>query len=108
MMIDDSSIGVSVDDIRTFENLKLISEISPVKDRIRSFENKHGCNIAAFEARLKQLPEDFELWDDFIEWKAYEDRLKDLESKLKKDEMILENPQTTCAQSKPLSAPRSC
>lgn len=83
-MIDDSSTGVTMDYIMTFEKLNLISELSPLKDRIRSFEDKHGCNISAFEAILKQLPEDFELWDDFIEWKAYEDSLKDLESKLKK------------------------
>jgi hypothetical protein len=31
-----------------------------------------------FEDRLKQLPEDFERWDDFIEWKAYADSLKGL------------------------------
>jgi len=84
-MNDDSSTGVSMDDIMTFGNLKLISELSPLKDRIQSFEDKHGCSIAAFEARLRELPEDFELWDDFIEWKAYEDSLKDLESKLKKE-----------------------
>ncbi len=84
-MNDDSGTGVSMDDIMTFGNLKLISELSPLKDRIQSFEDKHGCSIAAFEARLRKLPEDFELWDDFIEWKAYEDGLKDLESKLKKE-----------------------
>ena len=85
-MSEDTSIIVSVDDIRTFEKLKLISEISPVKERIRSFKNKYGCDIAAFEERISQLPEDFELWDDFIEWKAYTDSLQDLESKLKKIE----------------------
>jgi len=52
--------------------------IAIVKERIISFENKHGCNLETFEDRLKQLPEDFERWDDFIEWKAYEDRLKNL------------------------------
>ena len=83
-MNDDSSTGVSMDDIMTFGNLKLISELSPLKDRIQSFEDKQGCSIAAFEERMRKLPEDFELWDDFIEWKAYEDSLKDLESKLKK------------------------
>ena len=83
-MNDDSRTGVSIDDIMTLGNLKLISELSPLKDRIQSFEDKHGCSIAAFEERLRKLPEDFALWDDFIEWKAYEDRLKGLESKLKK------------------------
>ena len=47
---------------------------------------KHRCNLDAFEEILKHLPEDFERWDDFIEWKAYVDSLKDLESRLKKIE----------------------
>ena len=54
------------------------SSLAPVKERIRHFERKHGCNLETFEDRLKQLPEDFECWDDFIEWKACRDRLKDL------------------------------
>jgi hypothetical protein len=85
-MSEDTSIIVSVDDIRTFEKLKLISQMAPVNERIRSFEMKYGCNITAFENKLSQLPEDFELWDDLIEWKAYADSLKYLESKLKKIE----------------------
>ena len=85
-MGEDTSIVVSVDDIKTFEKLKLISQMAPVNERIRSFERKYGCNITAFENKLRQLPEDFELWDDLIEWKAYSDSLKDLESKLKKIE----------------------
>ena len=60
--------------------------MAPVKERIRSFERKYDCDIKAFEDRLRQLHEDFKRWDDFIEWKAYIDSLKDLESKLKKIE----------------------
>jgi hypothetical protein len=56
--------------------------VGPVKERIKSFERKHGCNLETFEDRLKQLPEDFERWDDFIEWKAYADSLKDLEPRI--------------------------
>ena len=82
----DASIVVSVDDIKTFEKLKLISQVAPERERIRLFERKYGCDVKAFEDQLRQLPEDFERWDDFIEWKAYADSLKDLESKLKKIE----------------------
>jgi len=85
-MSEDACIVVSVDDIKAFERLKLISQIAPVKERIKSFEMKHKCNLDAFDEKLKQLPEDFERWDDFIEWKAYRDSLKDLESRLKKIE----------------------
>ena len=85
-MGEDASIVVTVDDIKAFEKLKLISQLAPVKERISSFERKHGCGLRAFEERLKQLPEDFERWDDYIEWKAYADSLKDLELRLKKIE----------------------
>jgi hypothetical protein len=85
-MSEDACIVVSMDDIKAFERLKLISQIAPVKERIKSFENKHRCNLDAFEGKIKQLPEDFERWDDFIEWKAYADSLKNLESRLKKIE----------------------
>ena len=57
------------------EDVSLVS----VKEKIHSFEKKHGCRLGAFEDRIKQLPEDFELWDDLIEWKAYADSLSDLE-----------------------------
>ncbi len=54
------------------------SIIAIVKERISSIENKHGCSLETFEYRLKQLPENFERWDDFIEWKAYANSLKNL------------------------------
>jgi hypothetical protein len=58
--------------------------LAAAKERIISFERKHGCDLKTFEYRLKQLPEDFEFWDDFIEWKAYADSLKNLKSMIKK------------------------
>ena len=82
LMGEDASIVVTVDDIKAFEKLKLISQIAPVRERISSFERKHGCSLRAFEDRIKHLPEDFERWDDFIEWKAYSSSLKDLESRI--------------------------
>jgi len=85
-MGEDTSITVSAKDIKTFEKLKLISQIAPLKERIRSFERKYECDLKALEAKSKQLPEDFDRWDDFIEWKAYADSLKDLEARLRKIE----------------------
>jgi len=81
-MSEDTCVVVSVDDVRAFEKLKLISQIAPLKERIRSFERKYGCGLQAFENKMLQQPEDFERWDDFIEWKAYVEILKDLMSKL--------------------------
>ena len=82
-MGQDTSIVVSADDVKAFEKLKIISYIAPLKERIRSFERKYGLGFGSFEDKMKSQPEDFESWDDFIEWKAYTESLKDLEIKLK-------------------------
>ncbi|NMX21159.1 hypothetical protein C5S30_01700 [ANME-1 cluster archaeon GoMg4] len=76
------SIRVSKDEVRVFEKLKAISQIAPIKERIRFFEGKYGCTLGEFETIIKREKEDFESWDDYIEWKAYAESLKDLESKM--------------------------
>jgi len=82
-MGQDTSLVVSANDVKAFEKLKVISLMAPLKEKIRSLEKKYGCDLPAFEARVKQPPEDFELWDDFIEWKAYSESVKELEDRLK-------------------------
>lgn len=57
-------------------------QISRLKEKISSLEKKYGCDLGAFESRIKQRPEDFESWDDFIEWKAYSENVKELEALL--------------------------
>lgn len=56
--------------------------MAPIKDRIKLLENKYNCNFKNFEKKLKQQPEDFELWDDYIEWKAYQNKLKEIKEKI--------------------------
>jgi hypothetical protein len=82
-MSQDASLVVMANDIKAFERLKVISQIAPVKERIRSMERKYGCDIQAFEIKMRQLSEDFDRWDDFIEWKAYSQSLFELEARLK-------------------------
>ena len=77
------SITVSKEEVRGFEKLKTISQIAPINERIRYFERKYGCTLGEFKDRIKREKEDFEKWDDYIEWKAYVESLKDLESKMR-------------------------
>jgi hypothetical protein len=77
------SITVSRDEVIGFEKLKAISQIAPIKERIRFFESKYGCTLAEFRDRIEREKEDFETWDDYIEWRAYIGSLKDLESKMR-------------------------
>ena len=80
------SITVSRDEVIGFEKLKAISQIAPIKERIRFFESKYGCTLGVFKDRIEREKEDFEKWDDFIEWKAYIGSLQDLESKMRDTE----------------------
>ena len=80
------SITVSKEEIKTFEKLTAISQIAPIKERIRFFEKKYWYTFKVFEKKVKQEKENFEKWDDYIEWKAYVESLKNLESKLRKIE----------------------
>ena len=77
------SITVSKEEVKGFEKLKAISQIAPIKERIRFFESKYGCTLGEFKNKIKQEKEDFEKWDEYIEWKAYIKSLRDIESKMR-------------------------
>ena len=74
-------IKISKEDIKTLEKLNIISQIVPIKDKIKALERKYGCSFQEFEEEIKK-EEDFQKWDDYIEWKAYAEKLKDLELSL--------------------------
>lgn len=67
--------------------LDLISEIQALKKSLELFERKYGKSFEDFKKEVSEGEENFEKWDNYIEWdayiKAYEARnedLKDLES----------------------------
>lgn len=69
-------------DVKQFEKLKLLSYIIPTKEKIRFFEEKYGVTLDVFEDETVGKEEDFEKGDDYIEWKAYVERLDELTKKL--------------------------
>ncbi|MEO2151599.1 MAG: hypothetical protein ABGW50_02975 [Thermococcus sp.] len=81
-----SEVIVSKRDILLHEKLRVLSEIAPIKEKLRLFEEKYGMTLEEFERKLKSSEESFEEWDDYIEWKAYVKKLKELESRLKEIE----------------------
>jgi hypothetical protein len=81
-----SEVIVSKRDILLHEKLRILSEIAPIKEKLRLFEEKYGMTLEEFERRLKSSEESFEEWDDYIEWRAYMNKLKELESRLKEIE----------------------
>ncbi len=82
----EMNLVVSIDEIKEYEKLKIISQLTPIKEKIKIkyFERKYGCQLEEFEKKMKEPKEEkFEEWDDYVEWKAYVESLKDLERKLK-------------------------
>ena len=59
-------IKISKEDIKTLEKLNIISQIAPIKDKIKALERKYGCSFQEFEEEIKK-EEDFQKWDDYIE-----------------------------------------
>jgi len=49
---------------------ELMYEIHRASECIRLFEIKYGKTFEEFEKEIKILPEKFEVWDDYMEWKA--------------------------------------
>jgi len=76
-------IAVTKDELLEFEKLKIISQLTPAKEKIRLFESNYKCPFEQFENKMKEETEDFEKSDDYIEWKAYIETFKDLTTKLK-------------------------
>ncbi|MGQ4913122.1 MAG: hypothetical protein ACP6IU_00080 [Candidatus Asgardarchaeia archaeon] len=78
------SITISKDEIKRYLKLTIISEITLLKEKTRLFEKKYGCTFLDFEKNIKTAEKErFEIWDDYIEWKAYTEKVSELKKKLK-------------------------
>lgn len=81
-----SEVIVSKREVLLHERLRLISELAPIREKIKLFEEKYGMTLEEFERKLKSSEESFEEWDDYIEWKAYVRKFEELENRLKEVE----------------------
>ena len=82
MRLKKMDIIISKDEIIEYEKLKVISEITLRREKNSLFEKKYSCSIDIFIKKMEETDENFEQWDDYIEWKANFEILKDLENKL--------------------------
>ena len=74
---------ISFSELKNFELLKIMSELSVIKDRLTLFRNKYSVDFTTFEISVKAAEEqDITKWDDYIEWKAYEAKFHSLTLRL--------------------------
>ncbi len=57
----------------------MMCEYHKVTEKIRLFTKKYAISFEQFEKDIKDSEkEDFEKWDDYMEWKGYENVLQNL------------------------------
>ena len=77
-------LKIAKDEIKDYERLKIISRLAIVKGKIELFEKKYGFPFKEFNKKIKKKEnEDFNVWDDYIEWKAYIKTLEELKQRIK-------------------------
>jgi hypothetical protein len=53
------------------------------QEKIGFLEKKYSTDFKSFELNLeKAIKDNFEIWDDYIEWKAYNEFLKEVLAKI--------------------------
>jgi len=65
-----------------FEKLIRLYDLHIIREKLLLFEKKYGKTFSEFEKEVLSK-ENFEKWDDYLEWKAYLKSLKELEDTLK-------------------------
>ena len=77
-------LKIAKDEIIEYEKLKIVSELVSIKGKVELFEKKYKISFNGFSKKMRKIRnEDFAVWDDFIEWKAYLKTLEELKQKIK-------------------------
>lgn len=63
--------------------METYAELHKVQDKIKQYERKYTTSFENFEKIMNHEAEDFEKYDDYIEWKAYLNQRQDLRQKIK-------------------------
>ncbi len=78
-------LEISESEIKEYERLKIISQLTMIREKMKLFEHKYKMEFQVFKEALSKNEEKFEEWDDYIEWTAYVASEKEL---LKKREEV--------------------
>ncbi|MHA1276655.1 MAG: hypothetical protein ACTSRC_13045 [Candidatus Helarchaeota archaeon] len=76
------TIKISKDEIKEYEKLKILSQLTLLKEKVLLFERRYGASLEEFKKNMPDRQENFEEWDDYIEWKSTIEAIKDLKLKL--------------------------
>lgn len=74
MTIIDSDI------IKNLYYTNILYEIHTTEDKLSFFKSKYKITFEEFERDLKNSNENFDKWDDYMEWKAFHKKYQILSS----------------------------
>jgi len=75
-------IKVDKDHVSMLMLAEVYSEKNKAEEKIRLFKHRYQTDLLDFEKQLFINDEDFNKYDDYMEWKAYENYLKDIDEKI--------------------------
>ncbi|MBK1618872.1 hypothetical protein CKO42_10595 [Lamprobacter modestohalophilus] len=76
-------ITIDKQDIGHLLLLDHLASLHSAQEKLRLFERKYQTSLDEFSAALKSSDqEDFEAWDDYMEWRAYRRVSEDLSQKI--------------------------
>ena len=75
-------VEITRKDIENYVKMKFYTELTLIKEKLALFEKKYNCDFSQFEKSINEAKEeDFERWDDYMEWKAFYKKYNRLKEK---------------------------
>jgi hypothetical protein len=75
-------VEITRKDIENYVKMKFYTELTLIKEKLTLFEKKYNCDFPQFEKSINEAEEeDFQRWDDYMEWKAFYNKYNRLEEK---------------------------
>lgn len=62
--------------------LNVLARLQEAREKLRLFEDAYHQPFEEFERVVRQQEEDFQRWDDYVEWKAYRRLQRELQEKI--------------------------
>ncbi|MCX6579833.1 MAG: hypothetical protein NT166_06575 [Candidatus Aminicenantes bacterium] len=79
MKVYTGSTNVMKEEIDDFLRMKFFTELTLIKEKLSLFEKKYKSDFPHFETTVKSAEEEnFEHWDDYMEWKAFHYKYNEL------------------------------
>lgn len=75
-------VVVSKQNIGNILLLEAFGELHQLREKLRFFQGKYQQDFETFSRKLRDEEENFEQFDDYIEWKAYTKSLLETKKKI--------------------------